>query len=411
MNPNNMSDEELDRLFRKSTESFDPPYDPEVWAAMEKKLDRLEGGYPLWRKLLYPLLILLVPGAVLIGRLAKVPNTVLTNTPQLLPSNEVPQIIHETEKTKTLPSESIQRRHPPIDIEHKQTGIALKQTDAGKTHETRYNPVENRQVAGPVEDALLLLDPPLAARKTQLVNSSSASLYLKKSVAVQNPVGKQMARADSSRDKHYPESEKRSVFLSSLQIALAVAPDVSTVKFRNPDAISMNAGMLLGIPITDRLSVVTGMLWANKVYGADPENYAPTDDYWQGKKLPSTIDATCKVLDIPINIRYKVLAGERNEVAVQAGLSSYMMLNEEYTYNYTYSPHPYNKTKEYSNQNKHWFGVQNVSVSYNRKLSPYISVGVEPFAKVPLSGIGAGNVKLTSAGIFLTAAYTIQLKR
>jgi hypothetical protein len=87
------------------------------------------------------------------------------------------------------------------------------------------------------------------------------------------------------------------------------------------------------------------------------------------------------------------------------------MLDEEYTYNYTYGTKPYSKTKEISHQNEHWFGVQNLSAGYYRKLSPAFSVGVEPFVKIPLSGIGNGNVRLTSAGIFVTAGYTISLKR
>jgi hypothetical protein len=412
MKPNNMSDEELDQLFKKSVDSYNPPFDPEAWDAMEKKLDNLEGWNQWWRKYLYPLLILLVPGIVLLVTRAQAPDST-TETVKPAASQEMP--IKENQHIIQMalqPIKALSASKKTIAVAgHHGNGEPLtertrKQTDAKTTPGPGYRQAENRQAAGLTQDALLLEDPPLASPKVQLASTSFYPVKLPARVAFQNRPG---PRGDSGSNFRKPEN--RSAFLGSLQVSLAVAPDITTIKYTNPDAISMNTGMFLGIPVTHKISVITGILWANKVYGANAEEYAPTSDYWQGKKRPSSIEAECKVLDIPFDIRYKVLEGEKNVLAIQAGLSSYIMLDEKYTYHYTYSQNPYRKTTEFSNENTHWFRVQNLSLSYSRKLSPDISVGVEPFVKIPLSGIGAGNVKLTSAGVFLTAGYTIHLKK
>lgn len=192
-------------------------------------------------------------------------------------------------------------------------------------------------------------------------------------------------------------------------MTLVAAPDITTVRFKDPDAVSTNAGVLLSVPITRRLSLVTGAVWANKLYQATPADYKPSPDYWDGKRQPDVIAAACRVLDIPVNLQYQVLGWGRNMLSVQAGLSSYLMLNEEYTYTYYYpGREPYRNTRAFSNENRHWFGIQNLSVGYARQLSPAITIGAEPFVKIPLASIGEGRVKLTSAGVFFTAGFTLR---
>ncbi|WP_205502168.1 hypothetical protein [Rufibacter psychrotolerans] len=238
----------------------------------------------------------------------------------------------------------------------------------------------------------LFLDELQARRPEQLTLAPLAESVL---LAPQDTTAK-----ESSQDK----AEEGPGFLRSVQIAVAVAPDLTTVKFRQPEGLSANAGVLVGLPLTRRLSLVTGAVWANKKYSASPQEYS----FAGGYTSYSPIDATCAVLDLPLNLRYTVLESGKNAVAVQAGLSSYLMLREEYTSGGGYGAYGYRY--QVKNQNQHWFKVQNVSLVYTRALSPLFSVGVEPFVKVPLSGIGAGKVRLTSAGVFFSAGYTLRLK-
>ncbi|PIH03424.1 hypothetical protein CS542_02405 [Pedobacter sp. IW39] len=40
-----------------------------------------------------------------------------------------------------------------------------------------------------------------------------------------------------------------------------------------------------------------------------------------------------------------------------------------------------------------------MSVSFDHQLTPSVSVGLQPFAKLPLTGIGYGDASLKSAGV------------
>ncbi|PIQ22953.1 MAG: hypothetical protein COW65_00105 [Cytophagales bacterium CG18_big_fil_WC_8_21_14_2_50_42_9] len=109
-------------------------------------------------------------------------------------------------------------------------------------------------------------------------------------------------------------------------------------------------------------------------------------------------------MDVPVNIGFKVFQKEKFSISINTGWSSYFMLAERY--DYVYGPYQVGrKTYEVSNQNRHLFGIYNISGSYNRQLSNSVFLGIEPFVKVPLTGIGAGEVKLVSAGVFISFTY------
>ena len=64
-----LTDDQLDGLFRKSAEEFNPPFDPAAWQDMRARLDTndhtIPGGIPVWKNLLrwgLPVLLLLLIG-------------------------------------------------------------------------------------------------------------------------------------------------------------------------------------------------------------------------------------------------------------------------------------------------------------------------------------------------------------
>ncbi|GEO05948.1 hypothetical protein AAE02nite_36120 [Adhaeribacter aerolatus] len=194
--------------------------------------------------------------------------------------------------------------------------------------------------------------------------------------------------------------------LNRFTISVMAAPDLSTVGFANPGGISTNAGLMLGYSLNRKWSLATGIVKARKIYDAKPDDYGSAG-YWYNRHKPDAISAVCQVIDIPVNIGYNIWQKEKSVVSVQTGLSSYLMLNEEYAYEYK----PYGGKKGYTsyyeinNKNRHLFSIYNLSGRYSRFLSPSVIAGVEPFVKVPLAGVGAGKVKLASAGVFFSLSY------
>ncbi|WP_276497075.1 hypothetical protein [Pontibacter litorisediminis] len=403
-----MSDEELDDLFRKAAERRDPPFDEEAWRALEHRLDSRRS---LWGRMMRYLPLLLLALLITVGawwQLANRPaapaEEARTATGDTIRQETSAWNQYSDGEVATLPGAPTGSAQPPAP--RKGPGIAPPATAVkGKASEV----VAKRQVA--VE--------PLAsvtAEVKQLTFSMAATgdtagtrLGLKALLPDVVPeAALQKAAQPQAPDSSQMQKPKDPAFLKNITLSLVLAPDFTTVRFREPDEISLNAGLLVSVPLSRRFSLVTGVIGANKIYYTEAKEYEPYPGYWYGKTLPDGIEAKCQVLDIPLNLQYHVWKHGKNTLSVQAGVSSYLMLREKYTYTYEHAGQPpYSKSWEISNRNRHWFGVQNLSVGYTRRLSPAFVVGAEPFVKIPLSSIGAGQVKLTSAGIFFTAGYTL----
>lgn len=421
MSAKNMSDEELDNLFRKSAEQHTPPFDPEAWEAMDRRLDDIQGKPSGFKRLLPLLLLALFVSVVFIWRNYQVHRPDFTHVPVSESKDEILQQPGILDNKINLESTALSEPKPGA-IQHPGAlaGSGRASTEKHLT-ETRnkYKASESATIkaegAEPETEVQNLVLPDLVGKgvtaqfeNTYNFNPDSLDASLAKTdTANQTNLTESALPADSTRKV----VKKTGVFLKSMTVVVAVAPDFTTVRFKNADAVSTNAGLLVTLPLTNRFSIVSGAVWANKLYSAAPQDYEPYADFWNGKTLPDVITAECKVLDIPVNLQYKILEKGKNKLTIETGLSSYIMLNEKYTYTYTHpGSSPYSKTREVENENRHWFGVQNLAVGYARTLSPVLSVGIQPFVKMPLEGIGAGNVKLTSAGVFFTAGYTLKPK-
>jgi hypothetical protein len=145
--------------------------------------------------------------------------------------------------------------------------------------------------------------------------------------------------------------------------------------------------------------------YASKVYFAGPDDYQPARP-WKYRK-PERIEGECRVLDLPLHLRYKILLKEKYAMYVVTGLSSYLMRHEQYEYMYPGYPDVYWSAPT---RNNHWFGVVNLSLGYERKLSRRFSLQVEPYVKLPLAGVGAGKVKLFTTGAFFVLKYQLSKK-
>jgi len=184
---------------------------------------------------------------------------------------------------------------------------------------------------------------------------------------------------------------------NTLILSAMAAPDISTAKPSKSSKVSSNLGMLATYAFSPKFSLTSGAIYAKKYYnsaGTAPQDnpYAAAQD-WE-------VDADCNVLDIPLNVNYKLLNKKRLSVSVNTGLSSYFMLKEKYEFiTGAAGAGQQVSTLEVQNQNKHLFGIANVSVSFDHRINEAFSVGVQPFAKLPLTGIGNGNVDLKSVGV------------
>jgi hypothetical protein len=193
-------------------------------------------------------------------------------------------------------------------------------------------------------------------------------------------------------------------FKPTLALSLVASPDINSVKGLSQNKVGTNAGLLLTIGVTRKWSISTGAIYADKPYVTNFANYATA---YQFATNPQSVTASCTVLDIPLNIGYQVYSKGSNKFSVGTGLSSYIMLRENYTFNYAGAYPGGPATYNIRNRNQHIMGILNLNVTYQRAISSKLGLGVQPYYKLPLTGIGYGKVDLKSAGVAVGVTWNI----
>ncbi|MEO0331529.1 MAG: hypothetical protein AAF223_07570, partial [Bacteroidota bacterium] len=246
------------------------------------------------------------------------------------------------------------------------------------------------------------------------MNASSIS-YLSRKAVRQNPIEpiipSLLLPTVADTTKVYPADQKKAHLPNTQwRIGVGISPDVSAINLGEASQVGSQAKVGIEYFFFPRLSVQTGVIFSNKVYTANGESYKPSPGYWKKYRIPNSIDAQCDVLDISINLRYYAINLPRSRVFVSGGLSSYLMLTEDYVYQYrkVNGKKPYNYEHQERNKNQHYFKVANVSLGYEQLLSKRWALQVEPFVKIPVAGVGFGKIKLATTGMFVSLNYQLR---
>lgn len=195
-------------------------------------------------------------------------------------------------------------------------------------------------------------------------------------------------------------------FLSKIGISVSAGPDISGVNVSKAGELTMGYGAGLSYAISKKFTVRTGLYVADKIYTADPEDYKPPKHYWTYYVDMEQVDADCRVLEWPIQVNYNFITGKNHNFFGSTGISSYFMKKESYYYHY------YDQQGQYQyngwsmeNKNKHFFSIVTLSAGYEYRFNNKLSIMGEPYAKLPLTGVGFGKIMLNSAGVLFSVNY------
>ena len=203
----------------------------------------------------------------------------------------------------------------------------------------------------------------------------------------------------TANKKPQTPSSRRSTFYATL---LAGA-DFSNVKFSSAGRTGFNAGLQVGYYITDRLSINTGLVYNAKNYKARGKDFTPKGAmvYYDIYR----IEGGCNMLDIPLNVRYDLGIKTRSRYFISAGVSSYLMNKEDYEYYYYYNGNAGSRNWSTNENSNYLFSILNFSGGVEQQLGSHLHFMAEPYLKIPVKGIGTGNIQLNSFGINLGLKY------
>jgi hypothetical protein len=389
LNMKNISDKELDEIFKQAAEHIEIRYNPSAWEKFERMIDK--PGINGVARTVIPIvaLFIIMTGAYIWWSIPQyqVDNFVIPTFDQQHISEEIsgagiPGILKENETQRI-------EYHRQIKV-----GASLS-----------FNAKQEAPALFLPGNGIFAINAPHLYN----LGNMSGTNNIRKDISRASPLSPiSITEKKYNLPKsviHVPTRESRA-FKPYFSAGFRVSPDFSGTGISAFSKTGNNMGVSLEYHISPKLSFSTGLIRSRKIY-AVTDGFNPYERYWDYKSKPDLIDGGCIVLDIPINIKYNVLAGERSKIFISTGLSSYLMTKENYNYIY----YTYQKDYEIRNQNNHFFGILNLSGGYERFVGRQWSLGIEPFVKIPLTDVGYGNLRLMSAGAFISLNYHFSNRR
>jgi hypothetical protein len=434
-----MWDDEINKRIKDAADQYHPAYDENAWDKMELLLDQ---HLPIEKKrrrkyFLIPLISLLAGGALFFifyfqnnspaknsgktqsnNNITATNNNITTTQSQEKSSAAIVSSPSSTAKTAT----ALTLNEQPGGVT-KSSNNQLKNSDntsvesitnktnvnrSGKTSSTVVQPsvetetniaantgknsITDRQ-QNPAKESAIAETPATVINSPEINQAKKDTVNAKKLATASNIKEPAAKKKLTTKDKS---------FNNNFAISLSAGPDVSSVGFDKTGRIAINFGLGIRYSLSQQFTLRTGFYKSEKIYSVNKDQYQGASGGNNTEYLYN-IDANCKVYEIPVTVSYNFGKAKNHQWFASAGLSSYLMKKESYDYYYKYpNGNMYTKSWSIANQNQHYFSVLDLSAGYEYLFSKRASLLAEPYLKIPLSGIGAGKVKLNSGGILFT---------
>ncbi len=505
-----LSDDELDKLFRASAEEFEPTYQPNGWEDLRRRLDGADGvAGGGWLRSATPwiagLLLLLLAGTGIYywgagaGSLKKEGETIMSSATEapndgertiskkteaddsqtaLFSRPEQPTVADEQTgnepRANALETEGSRVVPPQVSGTKKENFKATLNPDlkdAGK--ELPRNPASVSGVREPTDpiresgDGAVLLSQEAhtsqsgSTGKKQVLKSGQRSIEVEPDAANETngklvsesnepPIQFAGARTErlgadqralsanvvklaprplspSKRELPYPtptapylvpavaaepKPATPEVAIPKWSVRVGIAPDLSmagATQMMESVKAGPSASLLVDVNVSKRWAIQTGVITSLKNYVAMGSEYTwPESWSTMQKQRPNSVDGSCRVIEIPLNVRFDIRQTPTSRWFMGAGVSSYKLMKESYEFNYeSYDP----ATVKYDYKEKSpspWaiFCHANASFGYEHRLTKRLSILAEPYVRVPLQKLGHGQINLFSGGVWFSARYT-----
>ncbi|MBP9018873.1 MAG: outer membrane beta-barrel protein [Bacteroidales bacterium] len=334
----------------------------------------------------------------------------LINSEQSIVQNKSRSIIVENEKK--LPVEPTIKqnfliRNPAISEEAKKTDIFAN----------GHNSIEVITIK---HDTLNIIRDSLQSQSPKLITENKESTK-EKEVASENASANKKERNDTEYvDKNILEQrsaqnqdirEKRKKVL----IGLNLSPGINSTS--TASSFNLSGGVNFEIKLLPKLSLTTGLQIEHQTI--------ESNNSIEGGAIPANrLIAELTNLDIPVNITWRFLSkmsGENREsFYFSAGVSSLAYLGERYTHTMykqelsesvtmiatgtqkTYKLNNVSTTSERKEEPFNAFDVAgriNLMFGFERPLSSHLYLQIEPYIKIPISGLASENLRYTTSGI------------
>lgn len=218
---------------------------------------------------------------------------------------------------------------------------------------------------------------------------------------------------------------KRGVTRNLIKVGVNLSSAVNSGSSINSSGVNFSAGVNLDIAISDNISFTTGANFERQSVEIKPKESFMGLERSSSWAIPSVrTTASYTNIEIPVNLKWKILSIGGSSYYISGGLSSVLYLNENYTSvtttqelkevvelsthnsikvaTYTYQLQEVKNYRDFSESPPTLFdpiGRVNFSVGMERAIGSGLSLVLEPYIKIPVNEFTSKDLKFFTGGV------------
>ncbi len=196
------------------------------------------------------------------------------------------------------------------------------------------------------------------------------------------------------------QNAKKIPFNPRFYWGLTTGIELNQVKNQGMTKAGLNAGVLFGLQIRDRLAVETSVQFDKKRFYSSGEYFKPKKEDMPPDMKIMSLQSNCSLIEIPIALKYD-LSSRQNGLYVKGGISSFVMIRESNDYQAMVSGQEQALQKTYRENEGIPAAQLILSAGYTKNLSQKTQLRLEPYVQIPIKGIGVGAMPVLSSGLHL----------
>ena len=317
--------------------------------------------------------------------------------PLLVRNTKTGERVPNPQDKKSLPVKKDSPKNEPANLNAAISPNEKSETSVADKNANENTLPKNRQeTAQPLKPDLVKNNEPNTDGKATQEQTDAKDVVKSELPPKENPAKDSVANGA----KKSPRKSRK----NSLVFTISAGPDVSVVGSNQLGKTRMVTGLGLSYTIREKFTISSGFYSARKIYSAGPSDYKAPPEFYQAYPFLEKVDANCRVYEIPVSLAYNFGKRKSQHWFVSAGLSTFLMNEEGYTYFYKYTPtgNTFTNNWKVKNENSHFFSVGTFSAGYRKQVGKRISLSAEPYLKIPFAGVGYGKVKLNSGGVLFS---------
>jgi Outer membrane protein beta-barrel domain len=189
----------------------------------------------------------------------------------------------------------------------------------------------------------------------------------------------------------------------SLEFGVLAAPDFASVNSLAGDRPGSTIGLTVDYKFANHWYVGSGLLLDRKIFAARAQDFHAPPDFYQDNGMRGDVDlikGSFEMLEIPLNLRYDFSVTGSTLFFLSGGLSSYLLASENNNYYYHTITSFRDQCMPISSPDKSYlFSALNLSMGVETGLSNSLSLLIAPYMKIPVRGVGIGQVQMSTVGI------------